>query len=76
MKYTKSIDVFNRELFLIGQNALAKYEREQGKLEANLATAQRLFSKGFTIQEISELVNVPEDDIQTEFNKYNISQKA
>ena len=34
MNESQRIEIFNRKLYLIGENSIKQYEREQGRLEA------------------------------------------
>jgi predicted transposase/invertase (TIGR01784 family) len=86
MNETKRIEVENRELFLIGQNTIAKYEREQGIaegkiegiaegiLKANLATARRLLDMGISIEQVMKATELSENEIQTDLKKNNSNQ--
>ena len=63
MNESQRIEVFNRELFLIGQNTLEQYGREQGRLEAQKEFENEIKNKDNEIQRLKE-----------ELNKYKILQ--
>ena len=54
MNETKRIEIENRELFLIGQNTLEQYGREQGRLEAQKEFEIEIKSKDDEIQRLKE----------------------
>ena len=63
MNETKRIEVENRERWIIDQNSIRHYEREQGKLEGKLGTAIKMLLKNKPIDEIIEFTELTEDKI-------------
>ena len=72
MNESQRIEVENRELFLIGQNTLARYEREQGIaegeisgiLKGKLEVAEKMARRGTPIQYIIEDTGLSEETIR------------
>lgn len=64
----KRIAVENRETFLIGQNTLERYGREQGriegKFEANIATAKEMLLDNEPIEKIIKYSKLSEKAIR------------
>jgi len=64
MNETKRIEVENREKFLIDQNTMEWYAREQGKLEGKLETAKRLIDLGIPIEQIIKATELSAEEIR------------
>ena len=60
MNESKRIEIENRELFLIGENTLKKYEREQGKIEM----AIELLKNGVSAEIIAKSSKLPIEEIK------------
>ena len=65
MNESQRIEVLNRELFLIGQNSIKHYEREQGKLEGKLESAKAMLEDGLDIKKIIYYTGLSEEEILT-----------
>jgi len=63
MNETKRIEVENRERWIIDQNSIRHYEREQGKLEGKLEDARIMLTDGLAIEKIAFYTGLSNDEI-------------
>ena len=60
MNESQRIEVLNRKLYLIGENSIKQYEREQGKIEM----AKELLKYGIDVEIIARSANQSIDEIE------------
>jgi len=65
MNESKRIEVENRERWIIDQNSIRHYEREQGKLESEESIAIRMLKNNRPLQYIMEDTGMTEEEIIT-----------
>lgn len=69
MNDLKRIKVENRERWLINQNSIKAYEREQRKIESKLETTIKLLDMGLSMKQVITVTDLSENEIQAELKK-------